>query len=431
MSVKVALVSFEYPPDTAYGGIATYTFQAARMLVRRGHHVEVFASSPLRSGTYTENGATVHRVKEIDARRFGEQIGPTIAARHAEVQFDVMEGPEYQADARDALRLVPDIPLVTKLHTPSSLLLRLNFFERSLRKRIWHYASGLLRGTRPAWGYDQRSDGYREYVEEIDRMERRIALEADEIVSPSEALRVKMIREWRLAPDRVVTIPYPFEPPERLLSIPTVTRTRRVSFLGRLETRKGVLAVAAAIPRVLERYPDVRFRFIGSSDSSPDPKVDMRRYLDRELQAFRRRVEFTGGVAYDRIPALLAETDICLFPSLWENFPYACLEAMAGARAIIAGDEGGMAEMLDFGAAGELVPPGSSPAIVEALLKLLGDSQLRLRLGRRARERILTEYSVDRIGVLQEASYRRAIRRRRECGARTHVAPTDSHGVNA
>ncbi|MEH2108257.1 glycogen/starch synthase [Nostoc sp.] len=53
--MKIAFISYEYPPDTAYGGIATYLYQAARVLQQRGHLVEVFAGSTYRTTTETEN----------------------------------------------------------------------------------------------------------------------------------------------------------------------------------------------------------------------------------------------------------------------------------------------------------------------------------------------------------------------------------------
>ena len=60
--MNIAFISYEYPPDTAYGGIATYVHQAAMMLSRRGHHVEVFSGSPHRTGTENEECLLVHRI---------------------------------------------------------------------------------------------------------------------------------------------------------------------------------------------------------------------------------------------------------------------------------------------------------------------------------------------------------------------------------
>ena len=111
--MKIAFISYEYPPDTAYGGVATYVYQAARMLYERGHYVEVFAGSPHRYGTKNEEGIIVHRIVIKEREKFSEHIGSVFAQRHAATKFDILEGPEVHADARGAVELVPDIPSTT------------------------------------------------------------------------------------------------------------------------------------------------------------------------------------------------------------------------------------------------------------------------------------------------------------------------------
>jgi glycogen(starch) synthase len=417
--MKIAFVTFEYPPDTAYGGIAAYMAHAARVLHSRGHTIEVFTASPHRSGSEQEAGVTVHRVRESVPLRFGEAIAPVFAARHREVGFDVLEGPEYHADARGAVREVPDIPLVITLHTPSSHLLKLNAYEPSTVRRVRSYLGVLAHGSRPHWGYPPEQEGYREYVSRVAPIERAHARDADEIVSPSRALGARLIAEWRLDPHRVVTIPFSFQPSDALLRIPADTRTNVITFLGRLERRKGVLDLARAIPHILARFPGARFRFIGGAEGSPVPSVDMRTYLERELSAHSESVEFTGQVPRERIPDVLTSTDIVVLPSLWENFPFACLEAMTAARGVVASNAGGMADMLDGGCAGRLVPPRNPGALARAVLELLTNPEERIALGRAARERVATVYGGDRLGARREASFARAIARRQAAGPRT------------
>ena len=74
--------------------------------------------------------------------------------------------------------------------------------------------------------------------------------------------------------------------------------------------------------------------------------------------------------------------------------------------------------MLDYGNAGRLVPPHSPKNIAQAVVKLLNDTQLRMGLGRAARNRLLEKYNTDSVGILQEASYLRAIKRRQAQGSR-------------
>src|ERR1051326_7229566 len=97
--MRIAFVSYEYPPDTADGGIATYVQQAAQMLQMRGHEVEVFAASRERTHSCIEKGVAVHRILEHDRTAFAGKIAPVFIERHASSLFDVLEGPDFNADA--------------------------------------------------------------------------------------------------------------------------------------------------------------------------------------------------------------------------------------------------------------------------------------------------------------------------------------------
>ncbi len=407
--MKIAFISYEYPPDTACGGIATYVYQASRLLQKRGHHVEVFTSSPYRCGTEIQDGILIHRVNETDRQEFSKWIGKLFADQHALTQFDVLEAPEYNAEAREAIRLVPDIPLVVKLHTPSFLIAKLSTSELSLLRKARLYIYALRKGVRSnfGWKYDPNND-----------IERLHTLDADEIVAPSQSLGKKLVEAWGLDAKKISYVPNPYVPSEELLKIPVETHTNIVTFLGRLEIRKGILDIARAIPLILRQYPKAKFRFVGQPLHSPHRNLDMQQYLEHKLRHYSDSLEFTGLIGSERVPDILANTDICVFPSLWENFPNVCLESMAAARGVIGSSAGGMAEMLDDGRRGKLVPPRSPKKIVQAAIELLENPELRIKLGELARERVLNEYNTERIGALQEASYTRAIKQRQAEGAR-------------
>ncbi|WNZ27300.1 glycosyltransferase family 4 protein [Leptolyngbya sp. NK1-12] len=415
--MKIAFISYEYPPDTALGGIATYVEQAAQMLSHRGHHVEVFAGSSSRTGINIENSIIVHRIIGSNNSIFGEQIGQVFAERHRSVQFDVLEGPEIAANAKWAVQLVPSIPLVIKLHTPTFLIGKYSFVKPTLSQKLrWHL--GALRQGKfpkpfPRWQYDPADD-----------IERLHTLEADEIVAPSKAIADALINEWQLDYHKVSHIPFAYIPPAELLNTPINTRTDVITFIGRLEVRKGILDLANAIPLILKYHPNIKFRFVGPAWNSPRRDMNMRQYLEDKLRRHLNSLEFTGSISLLQIPELLSRTDICVFPSIWESYGLVCVEAMAAGRGIVASRAGGMAELLDGGKFGRLISPHSPTEIAEAVIELLNDPELRMGLGQAARERVLSEYNLDRIGALQEASYQRAIERRQRLGPRSATATT-------
>lgn len=144
----------------------------------------------------------------------------------------------------------------------------------------------------------------------------------------------------------------------------------------------------------------------------------MREYLRRELQSYGSSVEFLNAVPNQELPAVFATSDIVVIPSVWENFANVCLESMAAARAVVASEAGGMAEMLIPGRAGRTVPPCDPDTLARTIVELLNAPATRREMGLSARRRVLEEYAVDRICPLQEHSYARAIDRRRAEGPR-------------
>ncbi|MBD2345476.1 glycosyltransferase family 4 protein [Anabaena subtropica FACHB-260] len=412
--MKIALISYEYPPDTAYGGIATYMYQLAKMLNQRGHYIEVFTASPHRSGTYIEDGIKIHRIIEENRknrRDFSARIGKIFAERHATVNFDVIEGAEAGAHTKGSVEITPDIALVIKLHTPTFMIDGINYVEPSLKMKVRRFVGALRRGEKPkpfvSLYYDPHTD-----------IERLHTLDADEITTPSQALGNKLIAEWQLPSEKVFHIPNPYIPTQELLNIPIETHTDAVTFIGRLEIRKGILELAQAIPKILQHCPNTKFRFIGAFWPSPEPGLDMRQYIEKKLKRYSKSLEFTGSISLDSIPSFLANTDVCVFPSRWENFPNVCLEAMAAGRGVVGSSAGGMLDMLDDGKAGLLVPPHAPEKIADAVVELLKNPKLRMQLGQVSRDRVLSEYNLERIATLQEASYIRAIKKRHELGKR-------------
>lgn len=407
--MKIAFISHEYPPDTSLGGIATYVYQASRLLQSRGHQVEIFSSSPYRQGTVYEDGLAVHRISGVTMENFGAKIAPVFVERHNTVHFDVVEAPEIEAPARGIIELVPDIPLVIKLHTPKFLVDELERKGLHPITKVRHTLNLTRRGKNPVkfWYYNPKLD-----------IERLNTLEADQVVILTQGMADKVVGLWGLNAQKISYVPNPYIPAQALLDIPSDTHTQVVTFLGRLESRKGVVDLARAIPLILRQYPQTRFRFVGKSRIAPNLKMSMQQYLEKILNSHRSSVEFIDGVSLEDIPEVLSKTDICVFPSLWENFPNVCLEAMAAARGIVGSLAGGMVEMLDYGNAGRLVPPQQPKKIADAVMELLENPELRIQLGQNARRRLLTEYGAERVGKQLEDSYAQAIMRRRAEGSR-------------
>lgn len=410
--MRIAFISYEHPPETATGGIGTYVAQASRMLGDHGHEVEVFTATPGPDRTARDGNVIIHRISIDDRRDFAMRIAPAFRARHAAAPFDVLEGPDCFAEAAVAARLAPDLPLVVKLHTGMCLIQRLNLSILPARQRLRKRLGALRRRQTPLWRPNHSA-----HVDEAVHVR-----QADEIAAPSPSIARLSAACWGLDVRKISVFPYPFRPPRPLLEISGESSADTILFLGRLEIRKGVIDLVDAIPHLLAARPATKVRFVGASLDSPEPGMDMKSFLIRRLGPHAAAASFEPPIAHDRLHEVFAPCNVCVIPSLWENFPNVCLEAMSAARAIVATLGGGMEQQLDGGRCGLLVPPRNPRALAAAILALLADERRRAQLGRLARQRVLSEYDPARIAPLQIASYERAIARRRQALGQSCVA---------
>jgi len=414
--MRIAYLSYEYPPDSTNGGIATYVGQAARTMAERGHDVEVFASSGRRQCRLERQGVIEHWVRETDSHDFAIAAGHIFAQRHAERRFDVLEGPEYHADARVAVDLVPDIPLVVKMHTPSLIILSLN-----ARSRFQVYLQHLLgsgRGVAAAL-LRRRSLPPISFVPPLvkvgqkwNQMEAAHALRADIVASPCHDLCSYARKAWKVPDSAIRHCPYPYTPAKELLALGPRADGRKIGFFGRLEKRKGIEVIAKAIPAIAKAVPDARFCFVGDVLRRAASSIYYDEWMRSQMPRYADRLEFLGKYSLEQMPEAYGSVDICVFPSLWENFPNVCLEAMSAGKAIVASSAGGMREMLDYGRVGRLIQPADYESLARDVIALLKHPLDRASLGELARSRVMERYNGQVIGEKMENIYLEAIERK-------------------
>ncbi len=167
-----------------------------------------------------------------------------------------------------------------------------------------------------------------------------------------------------------------------------------VLYIGRIERAKGILVLAEAIPEIIERVPRARFLIAGYDRSTPRG-TSQRAELEQQFAstAASASVEFVGAIEQEHLPALYARADLCVVPALqYESFSYTCAQAMAAGKPVVATRIGGISETVEDGMTGLIVEPGNSDELAGAILRLAKDRELRVRMGRAGREKVLREY---------------------------------------
>lgn len=226
-----------------------------------------------------------------------------------------------------------------------------------------------------------------------------VRLGLDRIIAVSHFLRNELVRSYHLPPELIHMV-YNGVDLERFNPELDARKVRQtysfgkspvVAFVGRLAPYKGSQFLLEAIPHVLKEIPDAKFAFVGSA------RFDMPR-IGQLIQRpdIRKAVKFTGYVSDQILPELYSLCDVFCYPSLWEGFGLTPAEAQAAGKPVVAFKTCALPEVVEDGATGFLVPPRDSAALARAMVRLLCDSELRRKMGQKARLRAEQMFSWER-----------------------------------
>jgi hypothetical protein len=387
--MNICLVSHEFPPETGWGGIGTYSFELSRALAQAGHRVWVVTCTNGKEELFVDSGVETHKLRvwrSWDHLRvlwrlpavwpsFAWRAACRVERLHRAVGLDIVEAAEYGADSL-FVKMLPRRPrLVVRLHSPSVMLNRFT-------------------GVIPTWQH------------RVAYMKEKLAIAgADALSAPARAIVdeacswLPIIRRKHLCvvPNGITVSGWDgglgrAEPPE-------------VLYVGRLERRKGIDLVERIIPTVLNEFPNVTFRFVGA-DSLDEHQVSWRTRLTRAVPEYARSRLAFDHVPREHLPSLYQRATLSIIPSPWENFPYVALEAMAAGCPVIATNVGALPEIVTHGRNGLLVPPGDHEEFSRAIATLLRSPRQLDSMRVEARRRIREKFSWERVLPLMVGFYR-------------------------
>jgi len=398
--LKILLISSEFPPETGFGGIGTYVAHLAPALAARGHVVTVLSRSLSKQDTDVRvDGVRIVRVADREApvavwqKPFDVRMAK-LAKSHYDRAFtvalalqddpsladvDIIEAADWAGEAALVRAMLPDMPYVVKFHTPAKLVF--------------------------GWNESGVSSAF---VDALHALESIAVQNAMGFTCPSHWMIRACEETFGVPRGHVRAIPNPFTIGPR---VPRRAATeRRVLYVGRLEARKGVVEAVAPVCRVMRALPDVVWRLAGADTTSAPGGGSMKSALWARIpDDLRSRVHFLGALDRDALGDELAQANAVLLPSRHENFPYACLEAMAAGAAVVASKNGGMAEMIEHGRTGLLVDPVDGGSVIDALLRAIEQPFFAAELGRAAAHAVHERYRPDVIAPLVEQHYQSVI----------------------
>jgi glycogen synthase len=400
--LTLCFVSEEYPPGYV-SGIGRWIFECATSLAELGHEVHVITKSKLSfSRVDYENHVWVHRISDTakeespSAKYFGSNKTkkfnlPEVVATWTTLvkeeidritffkNFDAITCPIWNLQGLGCIEKY-HTKLVTSLHTTFALMLE----------------------NQPAWTNDKEY-----FVNHVQRMiageesvlrnSRHILANSKSVVdSINKAYRVKLSSHQD---QEVAIIPHGVSDLSADVTNFELPRKKnaeiKITFLGRLEMRKGIDVILDTVPSIIEKFPTAKFYIIGESieKSAGDQKIESAFIRNYQSLIDQDNVVFLGCLDDEQVFAHLSNSDIFIAPSRYESFGLVFIEAYRFGLPVIGCNAGGMTEVIIHEQTGLLAIPGDSTSFEASLIRLISDEPLRKELGKNARLVYETSYA--------------------------------------
>ncbi|MBI3088040.1 MAG: lipopolysaccharide heptosyltransferase II [Candidatus Omnitrophica bacterium] len=228
------------------------------------------------------------------------------------------------------------------------------------------------------------------------------------VIAPSEALGRYLIDQFHLPPERLRIIPrgvdltqFEFRQPRPRSPDGRGEGPWRIGVIGRLTALKGHEIALHALQQLHQQGVPATLCIIGGAPPPrprrlPGGQLRLRLVELAQSLGVEQAVEWQG--ARGDVPACLRGLDVVLVPSVYpESFGRSVLESQAVGVPVIASRLGALAEVIEDGRTGLLVPPRDPGAIARAVRQLMDDDALRALLIEQGRRRVEERFTVDRM----------------------------------
>ena len=391
--MHIAFYSSGWPESVFPGGIIRYVAFQHRELIARGHKVSIVTTVIDDVGTEASVRVVTLKPFEKVLRRLYNRIDPTHAAfafgnsvamtfrdLHKACPIDVIEIEESFGWSK-CVQSKLDVPVVVRLHGPIFLAeVEENKSSSFLRARI-------------------RNEG--------------IAIQAaGAVTAPSQCTLQQTLNFYDASPANTAHIRNPITLPDDtpLWSLDRCSRDTLL-FVGRFDQIKGGDVVLHAFRKLLRTRPSLNLIFVGQDVGIPSTSGQVH-FGDYVASAFtesqRDRISYLGVLPQTEIAKLRAQAIVTLVASVWENSPYAVLEAALQGCPVVAFDSGGVAEIIEHSVSGLLARPNDLDNFCAQIARILEDPAFGSQLGKTARDRVLQDHSPAVIAQQSEEFYIRA-----------------------
>ncbi|MFN2529734.1 MAG: glycosyltransferase family 4 protein [Pyrinomonadaceae bacterium] len=379
------------------GGLANYLARVSRALSSLGHIVHVITLSFSDESVFEHQGVIIHRVMlrqgwntldRLTLRRLSTtlrwlnlsaQVHRKLKQLHREVNFDLVQYPNYSFCGLFSIPLLPGKHLV----------------RASSYQPVLHAAGGF----KPS--IDARA------MELLEQLQSRMS---GNVFAPSCTLQNMLMTKGRLSKIKIIRTPFYIETADWDTSLydQHLKNQKYLLYFGRFQMHKGFHTLVHALPKFLEQHSEARVVLVGR-DIETVLASSMVEYARDKCGRFADRLIVFNQLPHCLLYPIIEGAKIVALPSLVDNTPNACLEAMGLGKVVIGTRGTSLDELITDGVNGFLVQPDSPEELAEKLIAVWGDPHLQ-GIGAKARE-ITIRFSEEKTVESLLAYYREVLTR--------------------
>lgn len=395
--MKIAFVTPEFTLDERFsGGLANYVSRVSAALVEQGHEVTVFTRGKA-DAFETWKGVEVYTISGL--------LDP-VSKRLDRLDFffrNKLYAP-YQ-DVKAAWCLFRKYREVVKSNGPFDIVQLANVQAVGLFFRPVGNEKMVTRlsSYRPLW--DRRAGIPENWFVRMRWWLEEKAIRRTKFHYAPSAFVAKHVEEgYGLKNVQVVETPFFQEVHETDASLyeSTLKGKRYLLFFGRLTQMKGVHRLAEALPEVLRQSPEFHAVFAGADTSLAPDGGGMRDYIRKTVgEELQNCIQFFDPLRHEQLYPIIQHSEWVVLPSIVDNLPNTCLEAMGLGRPVIATKGSCFEQLITDGENGFLCEADDAESLQSAIkMALLRSREDREQIGREARhslERLRPETAIPKL----------------------------------
>jgi glycosyltransferase involved in cell wall biosynthesis len=397
--MRILMFSNYFPPY-ARGGYEQWCAEVAVELHQRGHEVHIVTGFEPDQGSSTHQGLPVHRVLHLEAQEGTWETARRFFFRRKELEKETLRQVRGLVD-----QVSPDVAFVWGMwNVPRSVLV---LIESLLPKRVVYYFCDYWPTLSSAYQQYWSTPSGRSVTKALKNIVGRFALkQLAKEPAPTLQWQTCLCVSSFVCQDLVrsgiqmgrTKIVYGGTQVEQFKTANTrwVGRNQdtllRLLYAGRIDPDKGVHTIVQALGKVPQATATLTI--CGNDKSS----YGRRLRASVQEQGLSERVTFMGSIPRSEMPAVMAQHDVLVFASIWEEpFARTVIEGMAAGLAAIGTTTGGTGEILVENETGLTFPAGDDQALASQIIRLSSDPDLLRRLSNEGRQLVNKHFRFDQM----------------------------------